>query len=52
MLVRNKSGNNVIYTETMTNDLKKESKMDIAKSICSELMKKLNVERTKNRVVM
>lgn len=50
MLVRNKSGNNLIYTEAMTNDLKKESKMDIAKSICSDLMKKLNVEINETEV--
>lgn len=50
MLVRNKSGNNVIYTEAMTNDLKKESKMDIAKSICSDLMEKLNVKINETEV--
>lgn len=44
MLVRNKNHYNVIYTESMINDLKKESKIEIAESICNDLMKKLNVE--------
>lgn len=44
MLVRNKSNCNVIYTDTMTKDLKSEGKMEIAVSICHSLSKKLNIE--------
>ena len=50
MLVRNNNGNNVIYTEKMTNDLKSEPKMEIAKSICSDLMEKLNIEINETEV--
>lgn len=44
MLIRNKNHQNVIYTKAMMSDLKKESKSEIAKSICNDLMKRLNVE--------
>lgn len=44
MLVRNNNNHNVVYTEDMTNDLKSEPKMNIARSICDNLMKKFNVK--------
>jgi len=50
MLVRNNKGNNVLYTETMTNELKREAKRDIAQSICIDIMEKLNIEISETEV--